>query len=491
MKTKILCISMVAMTVFLASCEPESNPTNDNKVVPPVKGFVTIVNADGSVLVESDYSQNTVNNLITAIKHHAGYKNLAVQVVNPETGEITETGEHVDCNNVFYLQRGGMYFIEGKGKINSQKEITNEAGEVLETITVEGVTIKAEEGTGALPIIQPIADSQGAISSDMLVFETSADLENIHFNAVDPMTGAIMQRMVRFELKKGTLNIRNCFADYAANCFVRVEAKNMKINLSNSTFRNLAKGFSSNGRLIDTRGNDVKTISVENCCVYNMIGRLIRYDGCTVESLTLKNNTMYNCGYTMQLENPKAVLIENNIFADNGWYQASDAYAKLDNGEYELDADGKKIPENYFWSVTGYTEEDPATGAVSIKAGVDLAGVEVRIRNNNVFTSKTLSDLYTKYPDTAHATLMTNSPAVQALINANAVTMANNIEEVLAFDNAPALPVTFLEERLKDIQTSETVRPDFCVSGTDWKFTYPASAASYTAATDGGKLGVR
>ena len=489
MKTRFLNICMIALAISFASCEkaPQKGPDQPT-VVPPAEGFVTIVNADGSVLVESDYAQNTVNNLINAIKDYAGYDNLAVQEVNPETGEISETGETVKCSNVFYLQRGGMYFIEGKGKINSQKEIKDEEGNVIETIMVDNVIIKAEDGNGALPVIQPIADSQGSTSADMLIFETSAELENIHFNAIDPMTQSIMQRMLRIEAKKGKISLRNCFADYCANSFVRIEAKDTQIELVNSTFRNLAKGFSSNGRLVDTRGNNVKSLIINNCTVYNMVGRIIRYDKCTIDRMEMTHNTFYNCGYGLQFEKPVVLTVEDNIFADNGWYTSSDAYKRVtDGGDFELDENGKKILNNDFWDITGYTKENE-DGTVTITG--DLTNVKVSIRNNNVFTSKTLSDLYVKYAETAHAPVLELGPAEQALVDNGAVKFEKNISEVLTFDNAPELPVKFLEERLSTLTKEETIKEYFYSDG-EYSFSYPSSAQSSTAATDGGKLGVR
>lgn len=489
MKAKFFNLLIAASVIAVASC----NKPNDGPVTPPepepvapVKGFVTIVNEDGSVLVESDYANNTVNNLITAIKNYAGYDGLTVQVVDPETGEVTETEKTVKCNNVFYLQRDGIYLIEGKGKINSSKDITDEEGNVLSTITVDAVKIAAEEGDGAQPVIQPIADQQGATVADMMIFETSAEIEDVYFSAVDPMTNSIMQRMLRMEAKKGKLVLRNCFADYSANCFFRIEAKNTSVEVHNSTFRNLAKGFSSNGRLVDTRGNDMQSIIIDNCIVYNMVGRAIRYDKATIKELILRNNTFYNCGYGMQIERPQAVTVENNIFADNGWYISANAYSTNDDGSFKVDEAGNKILNNDFWDITGYTSTD-ADGNVTVAE--DLTGVNVVIRNNNIFTSSSLAALYDKY-ENAHAPVWELGAPEKALVAAKVVKFENNFEEVLAFDNAPALPLAFIEERLRDITTAETVREDFCANGS-FSFNYPSSAKSSTAAVDGGKLGAR
>ena len=218
-----------------------------------------------------------------------------------------------------------------------------------------------------------------------------------------------------------------------------------------------------------------------------MVGRIVRYDGCIIDDLQVKNSTFYNCGYGMQFDAPKKVLVENCIFADNCWYTSSDAYERVtDGGEFVYDEAGNKIPTNYFWDIINLTtEEDDGTIIVG-----DVSGVDVVIRNNNVYTSPTMAALYSLYPETAHAPLLGLDDAEQALADAGVVTFENNIEEAIDFDNAPALPEEFLKERLETLTKEETVREDFCADGT-FSFNYADTYKSATAATDGGKLGIR
>lgn len=491
MKTRFIMPVMLAGAILFSACEKTGNENNggtpeEPEIVVP-EGFGTLVYEDGSVLVESDYAQNTVNNLINAYKKYAGMDAIPVRIVDPESGEVVETGETVKCSNVFYLQRGGYYFIEGKGKITSEREVTDEATGETSAVTVDKAVFKAEDGDGAMPVIQPIADSQGATASDMMVIEIPVEFHDIYFDGNDPMAGSIMQRMLRIEAKNGSLLMNNCFANYCANSFVRIEAEGISVNLENSTFRNLAKGFSSNGRLIDTRGNDTKSVIMNNCLVYNMVGRIIRYDGCVIDDLQIKNSTFYNCGYGMQFDAPKKVLVENCIFADSGWYTSSDAYERVtDGGEFVLDGQGNKILTNYFWDIINLTTEEE-DGTITVG---DVTGVDVVIRNNNVFTSPAMAALYALYPETAHAPLLGLDDAEQALADAGVVTFENNIEETIEFENAPALPEEFLKERLETLTKEETVREDFCADGT-FSFGYADNYKSATAATDGGILGVR
>ncbi len=459
MKTNHLFVFCIAAAIIsLAGCEkaPESDPVNPNpdEQGPEVPDTPTFSNGvyiyeDGSVLVESDNGYETVNGLKNAIDSYAG-----VDVVTSETGKT------VPSSNRFYLQRGGHYYVEG-----------------LWVITKD-VTVLAEDGDGNMPVIQSIADETGARNSDMIRLEANVRFENIYFLGQDAMTGAHQQRMLRIDGQNCRLTLESCFGDYCRNFFIRMDNTGSKVYLKNSTFRNMAYNCSSNGRLVDTRGNGADTVSIVNCIVYNNVGPITRFDGSVINHLEWISNTFYNCGFVPVVEHPKSILIENNIFANVGWHDGANAIGTDETGATEIDS--------AFWDIDfGETE--------------DVSGAEVIIRNNNIFNTAELKALYAKYPETAMEPEGLSACGQQLLESGNLV-YTDNISEVLEFDNPAPIYYDFIDLYLSDVDTPDEEFADLpwfvdedgvtgIIPGKIYTFGYSESSKSATASTTGGKLG--
>lgn len=453
MKTKLIFASLLMAALFLtSSCKKPVVPPEDPVPVIPSSGFGTYVFDDGSVLIESDNGYDTVNGIKNAIDTFAD--SLVV---------VSETNDTINCNNVFYLQKGGHYYSEGLWVISNN------------------VTIKSYEGEGEMPSLQIIADETGASNSDMIRIEANVVVDGVYILGQEAMTGSHQQRIFRIDGKDCRLTLNNCFADYCRNFFIRMDNTGSKVYLKNSTFRNMKYNCSSNGRLIDTRGNGADTVVIDNCLVYNNLGLITRYDGSVINYLRWSNSTFYNCGSVPEFQHPAKIVVENNVFANVGWRNAGTAI--------EID------PE------TGVEDRDDVFWDIEMPAESELANADVTIRNNNVYNTSEMKALYAKYNTTALEPTEI-SEGGKYLQSAGRLKFENNISEVLTFDNPAPIYYDFIE-----LYFSNTSAPDDTYTDVPWfvdedgktgieagkvfTFGYASSFKSATASTTGGKIGVQ
>ncbi len=462
MKTvKFMCGLMAAAMLVCIGCTTD-DPVTDNPVdeIPGPDGPETedpvfenglCIYEDGSVLVQMDNGVDRVNGLLNAIENCAD-----------KTISVTATGEEVQCSNVFLLENGGHYYCEGKWVIKND------------------VTVKAFDSEGPMPIIQILADETGNINADMIRLEANVHFEGLYFLGKEAMTGVDQQRMLRIDGENLRLTLDSCFADYCHNFFIYVQNTGSKIYLRNSTFRNMAYNASSNGRLIDLRKMDTDTVLINNCLVYNNFGAIVRFDGAQVKRLVMSQSTFYNDGTVPEIARPASALIENNIFANVGFRNAATAI-EFDSVTQTTEYD------DVFWNIMNADEE------------TDISGMDIIIRNNNVFNTEEMTALYNKYPETALAPTELSEEG-QYLLEHGKLKFENNFSEILAFDNPAPIHYDFI-----DLYMSNPDAPDETYVGQEWfvdedgivgielgkvyTFGYSPSSKSATASTTGGKIG--
>ena len=409
------------LAIIFTGCEPKEHFDEDSTVLPSVS-------PQEIIHVEPDDGVTRINSLSQAI------------------------AEYGDA--IYELERDGVYYLEGKNVFSSN------------------VVIRASQGTGALPTIQPISDEQGSLNSDMLRFEGDATFENIYFNGKDAASNNVMQRLFRLDKKDIRLRFEGCFVENCRNFCIRTDNTNTKIYINNSTFRNLAlTSDPANGRLIDTRGNPQDTISIVNSTLYNMTGHLVRFNGAVTNYFEFKQNTVYNDGYHMRLDYAMTAVIENNIFANVGWKAGYDAASP-----------------GAFWDLR------------TLSSGGDQNPEDMRIyiRNNNVYTDAAIKELYTKYPGNIERVELGNTGL--QMIEDGILVYENNISEVLTFDNPSPLPMLYIDKFFEVLNAGMSNYADLpfyvdengidgFTNGETYTFNYPSSAISATASTTGGRLG--
>lgn len=419
-KTSVKLFLGIMAVLLLSGCEPKDTFEEEHITIPQTGQKV--------VRVEPDDGVTRVNSLPKAIK---------------ENGDA-----------IYELERGGVYYLEGKNVISNH------------------VTIRATYGSGALPTIQPVSDAQGALNSDMLRFEGNVTFKNVYFNGKDAASNNIMQRLFRLDKKNLRLRFEGCFVENCRNFCIRTDNSGSKVYIDNSTFRNFAlTSDPANGRLFDSRGNAPDTLSIINSTIYNLTGHLIRFDGAVANYVELKNNTIYNVGYHFRIDYAMKAYIENNIFANVGW-----------KASYKADSPGA------FWEL-----RELADGGA-----YHPMDIRICIRNNNVYTDPKIKALYVKYPGNIERVPL-NSVA-QAMIADGRLVYENNISEVLTFDGASPLPMTYIEKFFEVLNTGMSPWADLpfyvdengmdgFTNGETFTFRYSPSSTSATASTTQGPLG--
>lgn len=387
-------------------------------------------------------------------------------IVEPDDGinSVNSLKKAIDANGpgTYILMRNGHYYCEGQVTISSN------------------VVIKAQEGEGQPPVIQPICDAQGGLPDQVLRLECDTiRFENVYFLGKDAATGNLLQRWFRVQ-NTIRMEMDHCIMETSTGMAIRCESEGNRIFIKNSVLRNISRPTSaSNGRLIDARKHDQDSIVIHNNYLYNFTGMIYRQDNAVTNYFELSQNTIWNAANVQNLDCPYKAVIENNIFANFGWKPAELPESGTDPVQWSFDLSAFKGSENL------------------------LPDIKVTVRNNNFFFSKELEDLYKEYEGRVFRRTLgsTNAGTVSLgsyVLREEQFVFENNITEELDFVYAPPLPLAYMRDWMDDPDgagNSSTASFDTdedgivgIVNGNMYDFTY-TSGASLTASTTGGKLG--
>jgi hypothetical protein len=390
-------------------------------------------------------------------------------------------------NTIFELKRGGIYYLNG-------------------TISFTGFSlhIRAEEGDGPRPVLQPAVDEQGNVGRH---FSSSGNLtlEGLYLQGRSEL-GSIIDQPVRVTGKDTRVIIDDCLFDYATSAMFRLNASGTKVYISNSIFRNaLLADNPDNGRLIDTRSNPTDTIWVVNSTIYNGGSRLIRTSGANINYMELNQNTVFQTSFkeNFMLDATKTAKITNNVFYNFSY--------RVDNTQH-----------NPMFTVDSIGEGGPWTDA---ERYFDLS-------NNNIYQQQEIIDVFNNFGPTdlvrysSWDTLQLNpiaykwevntsqwfanqnildtatwtpKPVLLHFIDNGQVDTTNIFSEELAFDNPPPLNLEYLKFYVENNFSIGGTNPPNPYADEDpneigevengYSFRYSAGSISATAGTDGQPLG--
>ncbi len=390
-------------------------------------------------------------------------------------------------NTIFELKRGGIYYLNG-------------------TISFSdfNLHIRAEEGDGPRPVLQPAVDEQGNVGRH---FSSSGNLtlEGLYLQGTSEL-GSIIDQPVRVTGDDTRVIIDDCLFDYATSSMVRLNASGTKLYISNSIFRNaLLADNPDNGRLVDTRSNPTDTIWVVNSTIYNGGSRLIRTSGANINYMELNQNTVFQLSFkeNFMLDATKTAKITNNIFY---------------NFSYRVDN----------------TQHDPMFTVDSIGEGGPWTDAEryFDLSNNNIYQQQEIIDVFNNFgPDdlvrfNAWDTLEVNpipyswevntsqlfanqnildtatwtpKPVLLHFIDNGQVDTTNIFSEELVFDNPPPLNLEYLQFYVENNFSIGGTNPPNPYADEDpsvvgevavgYSFGYSSVSRSATAGSDGQALG--
>lgn len=394
------------------------------------------------------------------------YTAKAVVVIQPDQGTGTNAlTAAVDANpteTVFELVRNGVYFV------NKAYTFTR------------AVTLRAQTGTGAMPIVDVVTDNTGAKPSQLFYLQANITISGIYFNG-DTRGSGIVSHFFRGSTANLTVSFDGCYFDKIEQTVMRFDAAGNSATFTNCIFRNIAQTANiDNGRIVDSRSLNQNNVSFTNCTFYNNVGQVYRYGASnTINNLLIDHCTFYNSAYRMSLDFSIKGTYTNNIMANCGW-----------KGIFSAD-NGTTPPVATYLNSNAFVD--------SLKTSVDATRSFV-VSNNNIYDTPDLTAAYAAYPTKVLKRPLVFTP--NAWITNNQFTMANNISEALQFTNPSAMTIDFVKAYFASSGSSsfnttsnlpyyveETAGIDAPDVTTPFSFTYQGTAQSAKASTTGGPLG--
>ena len=220
----------------------------------------------------------------------------------------------------YLLRRGQTYYINGT---------IDNTGFIL--------TLKAEDGTGAKPIVQNYPDATGNYNTLIAARGTNTIISNIYFDGMgtnmgtgnlDPLVAQSSQ-MVNCDASGIVVTIDGCIFTNCNTVFIRSAGGARKVQVTNSTFANscqISVADPGNGRFFEFRNKITDSVIVNNCTVVNLTDRFFRHlDGSgintdMVQYVEFDHNTFVNqlgvYGTFMFGDVNKGVKFTNNLLVN-------------------------------------------------------------------------------------------------------------------------------------------------------------------------------
>lgn len=360
-------------------------------------------------------------------------------------GDTTATGERVDPNTVYVLERGGLYLLDGSIEHSGYH-----------------LTIVAEDGDGERPRLVPAVGDGG--DSDR-PFRPRGDLtiRGLYATNQDEL-GGINLRIVRISENEVTVVVDDCHLDIDAQSAFRIDGTNVKLFVTNSIISNI--GFTSspnNGRVIDDRGNDVDTLWLVNNTFYNVTSQVLRDGGGTINYTKISQNTAVNIGGAggdiFEFGPTVKGAFTNNLVINGAFYGT-------EKSEIEEPGDSLTIVQ-----LDSLNQQE-----------IDSLGTQsFTISHNNIYLSSSVRDAY---PDTVSAPANFN-PTVKAYIEEQG-SAGTFLNEGIDFTDAPGDPVNVITTFYGDPDGNQ---PDMDTAGEPFDFGYTNAAASFTGGDEGQQIG--
>jgi len=389
-------------------------------------------------LAGSAVAQRTVN-----VDPGFGTLNTAVD------GDTTSTGERVDPNTVYVLERGGIYLMNGS--------IENRFP----------LTVVAADGDGARPKLIPGVPTGGESSRP---FRARADitLRGLYLTNQDEL-GATLLRIVRVSADSVRVVIDDCHLDKSGQSAFRLDNDDNRIFITDSIISSIGIPESpNNGRGIDDRGNPIDTLVISNSTWYNLTSSILRDGGGKINYADINHNTFVNVGQQgIELSEVIEAHVTNNVFINVVYTGVGPL------GTSTHRAEGHAIV------VRELGEDLTAAGATQI----------LNVRNNNFYSDPALAGAY---PDSIVGAPANYNEHAQALVDAGGHG-DTNISEAIDFINGPPSPLATVEAwyagQVGEILTSEIENPlPLDVTGEPFDFAY-SGGASATGSTGSQPLG--
>ena len=359
-----------------------------------------------SALLLSLLSLGVLAQRIVEVPQGVGTLNEAVD------GDTTATGERIDLNTVYVLERDGVY---------------------LTTSSLENrdypLTIVAADGEGARPIVQP-AVLEGGESSRPFTPRNDLTLRGLYVTNEDELGGR-NTRIIRVRADSAVVIIEDCHLDKDAQSALRLDNDWISVTIKNSVISNIGQTASlDNGRGVDTRGNNVELIRIEYSTFYNITSRIIRDGGGFIKNHVFNHNTAVNVGQHFSTPGEVQMLtFTNNLIVNPGFIGSNE---NRFSGRVWLGIDSLAVD-----SLGNPLRDGPQ---------------EITIRNNYFVVPPAVLEAY----GDSVSSLPFGTPTTLAFIE-EAGTMETNVVDTLIFPffDAPDVPVQLIQARWQGVADEE------------------------------------
>ena len=401
-------------------------------------------------------------------------------------GDTTATGERTECH--YILRRGAVYVYDRK------MDLEGDCTWIIE----------AEEGDGPRPIIRPAA-LQGAEEAPRqfhIFSNTSVYLRDLWLDGYDtsvPEPGRPSDNaQVRVSVDSARVFIDNVRFDRNRQSAIRSDNAQTSFYVTNSEFTNIYNANRPDqGYVIDTRGNQLDTVSFVNTSFWNIAGQITRdADDARINYYRMDHNTFVNLGGipsgsfrldTLRSELPgeqdfgvislaqaEFAVFRNNLLVNPGIFGTEDSDVFVPR--YVVDVDSMLI------------EIDSVTFDVAVPQGVD-------IRNNVIGFDP---DLATSFPDTIRGfgNVDFYDPTLDLFIAAKG-SEPTLLETLVDLEDAPTPPFDILVTYFEIVGGQREAEQIFFPRDTrnvqdpegDIDLSYPQTSPAYTAGTGGMPVG--
>lgn len=399
-------------------------------------------------------------------------------------GDTTATGDRVDPDRVYVLERGGIYLIDASIQIDAP------------------LRLRAQEGAGTRPVIYPTQNTATANPpGNFIVMREDVwlqDLIFVGFLESEPSERAnVVASVVQVSAPGFDLYIDGCLMLHNRGQFVRTNSATRVVKMTNNVFANSGVLPQTNlgaGKIIDLRDTSVDTLLMQNNTIVNFQDRVIRHLNSTgaINNLIFDHNTVINgMSYhgTLSLGwTGEHVQITNNLWVD----------------PFALGADPTDEVRQAEFTEHGETYADGTARMVWIfhqpREGVDTRWTV----GGNVYTISPEGRAF--LDGIASEGVLGEGPPLSWYINRQLGDDSTTafVEEDLALADAPTVMVDFMQwyrtpeaagggGRTKNVGNFDPAQHD--MDRRTWEYfdqtfdaSYPTTAAAYTAA-DGFPVG--
>ena len=259
----------------------------------------------------------------------------------------------------FVLERNSVYFVAS--------EITNPDFHLR---------IKAEDGTGSLPLIMLKLNDETGDWPNMFSTQSDVTFENIHitYEHGDKFK-QYGHKSNNFGGQGAKLIFKGCYLERERQSPIRLASTDMSVLIEDCRLGNVGQRTSldGNGRVFDTRSNSTDSIVIRNSTFYNISDRVFRTMGAHINYLEMDHITAVNhlgrhgC---IQLSTVGKAVIKNWLFLDP---------QMLGSGRSAMAEEHAKYDE---WELQHY---------ITLDSDLDNA-TELEIHHNNFVNSQTIQD---------------------------------------------------------------------------------------------------